>query len=104
MTTSSLSVMCGTVRADVLIQKRVPVAQRTKRAPERAVALALDEVRPAAGAAREPAARHGLLAGVELDRVGPVGVQVAQERVLPAREREERDRGGDPDVDADHAG
>ena len=30
-------------------------------------------------------------------------VQVAEERVLPAGEREERDRRGDADVDADHA-
>ena len=30
-------------------------------------------------------------------------VQVAEERVLPAREREERDGRGDADVDADHA-
>src|SRR3954464_4545350 len=53
-------------------------------------------------ATREPAARDGLLARVELDRVRPVGVQGAEERVLPAREREERDRRRDADVDADH--
>ena len=61
------------------------------------------EVRPGALAGGEPAARDGLLAGVELDGVGAVGVQVAEEAVLPAGEREERDRRGDADVDADHA-
>src|SRR5215204_4486529 len=55
-------------------------------------------------ATREPPARDGLLARVELDRVGAVRVQVAEERVLPAREREERDRRRDADVDPDHAG
>src|SRR3954447_21358763 len=64
---------------------------------------ALDEVRAAALAAREPAARDGLLARVEVDRVRPVRVQVSEEGVLPAAEREERDRRGDADVDADHA-
>src|SRR5829696_796838 len=64
---------------------------------------ALDEVGAAALAAGEPARGDGLLARVELDRVGAVGVQVAEERVLPAREREEGDGRGDADVDADHA-
>src|SRR3954451_7726246 len=65
--------------------------------------LVLDEVRAVALAAGEVAARDGLLARVEVDGVGAVRVQVTQERVLPAREREERDRRGDADVDADHA-
>ena len=39
----------------------------------------LDEVRAAPLPAREPAAGDGLLACVELDRVGPVRVQVSQE-------------------------
>ena len=54
-------------------------------------------------AAREVARRDGLLAGVEVDRVAAVGVEVAEERALPAREREEGHRGGDADVHADHA-
>src|SRR3954467_2877492 len=54
-------------------------------------------------AAGEVAARDGLLARVELDGVRAVRVQVAEERVLPAREREEGDGRRDPDVDADHA-
>src|SRR4051794_38441563 len=62
----------------------------------------LDEVRAARLAAGEEAAGDGLLAREELDRVAPVGVQVAEEGVLPTREREERDRGRDADVDADH--
>src|SRR6266542_3789010 len=66
-------------------------------------ALLLHEVHPAPLPAREPPARDGLLAGVELDRVGAVGVEVAEEGVLPAGEREEGDGGGNADVDADHA-
>src|SRR4051794_18583095 len=67
---------------------------RPRRAP---VTSALYEVRTAALASREPPARDGLLARIELDRVGPVRVQVAEERVLPAAEREERDGSGDAD-------
>src|SRR5215216_4211734 len=59
---------------------------------------ALDEVRAAALAAREPAARDRLLAREELHGVRPVGVQVAEEGVLPAAEREERDRRRHADV------
>src|SRR3954469_12514279 len=66
--------------------------------------LVLDEVAPVALAAREEAARDGLLARVELDRVRAVGVEVAEEAVLPAGEREEGDRGGHADVHADPAG
>src|SRR5947209_12729317 len=62
----------------------------------------LHEVRPAPLAAREPAARDRLLPREELDGVGAVGVEVAEERVLPAGEREERDGGRDADVDAHH--
>src|ERR671922_2528680 len=66
--------------------------------------LVLDEVRAGAPPAREPAARDRLLSRVELDSVRAVSVQVAKERVLPARERKERHGGRDADVDADHAG
>src|SRR4051812_49827838 len=51
---------------------------------------AFHEVAPARLAGREEAAGDGLLARVELDRIGAVGMEVAQERVLPAREGEER--------------
>src|SRR6188472_469014 len=63
-------------------------------------------VRPAFGPPRSslPAAGDDLLAGVELDRVVAVGVEVAVHRVLPAREREPGYRGWDADVDAEHAG
>src|SRR5438105_2266772 len=69
-----------------------------------AARLALYEVGPASLAARVPAAGDGLLTGEEVDGVTAVSVQVAQEGVLPSREREECDRRGDPDVDADHSG
>jgi drug/metabolite transporter (DMT)-like permease len=49
---------------------------RSSRRPARS---ALDEVRSAPLPAGEPAAGDGLLARVELDRIGPVRVQVAQE-------------------------
>src|SRR5438046_7450843 len=42
--------------------------------------------------------------GVELDGVAALGVEVAEEAVLPAAEREERHGRGDADVDADVAG
>src|SRR5256885_16752848 len=61
----------------------------------------LDE-EPAGLAAGEEPRRDRLLARVELDRVGAVGVQVAEEAALPAREREEGDRGRHAHVDADH--
>src|SRR3954453_22057785 len=64
----------------------------------------LDEVRAVALPAREEAAGDRLLARVEVDGVGAVGVQVAQEAVLPAAEREEGHRRRDADVDADHPG
>src|SRR5581483_9103786 len=66
--------------------------------------LALDEVGSASLPAREPPARDGLLARVEVDRVGAVRVQVAEERVLPPAEREEGHRRRDADVHPDHAG
>src|SRR4051812_45370410 len=66
--------------------------------------LALYEIRAAALAARKEAARHGLLACVEVHCVSAVGVQVAEERVLPAREREESHRRGHTDVHSHHAG
>src|SRR5256885_11056440 len=62
----------------------------------------LDE-EPAGLASREEPRRDRLLARVELDRVGAVRVQVAEERALPAGEREEGDRRRDADVDPDHA-
>src|SRR5262249_16111028 len=68
------------------------------------VRSALDEVLPAALAGREPPAGDGLLARVEIHGVRTVRVQGAEEAVLPAREREERDGRLEPDVDADHPG
>ena len=55
-------------------------------------------------ASPSPATRDDLLAGVEVDGVGAVGVEVAVHRVLPAGEGEPGDRGGDADVDAEHPG
>src|SRR5687768_7534750 len=52
----------------------------------------------------EPAGGDRLLPGVELDRLGALDVQVAEEGLVPAGEREPGHRGGDADVDADHAG
>ena len=54
--------------------------------------LAFDEVAAAAVAGGEVPAGHRLLPGEELDRVGAVGMEVAEEAVLPAAEREERHR------------
>src|SRR5690606_32659492 len=51
-----------------------------------------------------PARGDDLLARVELDRVVAVRVQVAVDRVLPAREREPRHGGCDAHVHADHPG
>jgi hypothetical protein len=65
-----------------------------------AAVLALLDEEPAAGAAREVPRGDGLLARVELDGVAAVGMQVAEEAALPAREREERDRRRDADIDA----
>ena len=50
-----------------------------------------------------PARRDDLGAGVELDALHAVHVQVAEERILPAAERVERHRHRDRHVDADHA-
>src|SRR5438067_9075631 len=50
-----------------------------------------------------PALHHHLLLRVEVDRVAPLRVEVAEEAVLPAAEREVGDGGGDADVDADVA-
>src|SRR5206468_10500836 len=50
-----------------------------------------------------PAAGDDLAAGVELDRLGPVRVQVAEQRVLPAAEAVVGDGDRDRDVDTDHA-
>ena len=51
----------------------------------------------------EPPAHDYLLLGVEADGIFAVGVEVAEEGVLPTGEGEERHRGGDAYVDADHA-
>src|SRR3954471_3899143 len=51
-----------------------------------------------------PAGEGYFLAGVELDAFVALDVQVAEERPVPAGEREPCHRGGDADVDADHAG
>src|SRR5918992_2151679 len=51
-----------------------------------------------------PPARDDLVPRVEPHAVGPGGVEVAEEGVLPPREREEGHRRGDPDVDAEHPG
>src|SRR5690625_2734901 len=50
-----------------------------------------------------PAGGDGLLAGVEADALGAVGVVLAEQRVLPAAEGVVAHRRGDRDVDADHA-
>src|ERR1039458_9126380 len=49
----------------------------------------------------EPTAHDYLLLGVKADGVFAVGVEVAEEGVLPAGEGEERHGGGDAYVDAD---
>src|SRR5262245_25096645 len=51
----------------------------------------------------EPARPRHLLLRVEVDPLSPLNVQVAEERLVPAREREPRHWGGDADIDADHA-
>src|SRR6476660_1534109 len=51
----------------------------------------------------EPAARHHLATGEEMDAVGSVGVGVAEERALPPAERVVRDGNRDGNVDPDHA-
>ncbi len=52
----------------------------------------------------EPAGERCFLAGVKMDALGALEVEVAEERLVPTGEREPRHRGGDADVDADHAG
>src|SRR2546423_4916688 len=52
----------------------------------------------------KPPRRHHLLLRVELDALFPLNVQITVERFVPAGEWEHRHRGGDADVDADHAG
>src|SRR3954453_12030609 len=51
-----------------------------------------------------PARGDSRLARVEIDRIAAMGVQIAEERVLPAREREEGHGRRDADVHADHPG
>src|SRR5581483_3583090 len=81
-----------------------PSPRRARARMARCGRSALDEVRAAPLSAREPPARDGLLARVELNRVGAVRMQVAEEAVLPAAEREEGDRRRHPDVHPDHPG
>src|SRR5215218_10416722 len=50
-----------------------------------------------------PPLDHHLTLRVELDPVAPGGVQIPEERVLPAGEREEGDRRGHAYVHPDHA-
>ena len=52
----------------------------------------------------EPAGQGHLLLGVEGDAFGALDVQIAEEGFVPAGEGEPGHRGGDADVDADHAG
>src|SRR4051794_14677805 len=52
----------------------------------------------------EPSCHGHLLLRVELDGFGALDVQIAEEAFVPAGEGEPRHRGGDADVDADHAG
>src|SRR3954468_674835 len=52
----------------------------------------------------EPARHRHLLLRIKLDRLGALDVEVAEEGFVPAGEGEPGHRGGDADVDADHAG
>src|SRR5262245_37977349 len=54
------------------------------------------------GPGSEPPGDRHLLVRVELDPVAPVRLQVAEETVLRAAEREIRHRRRDADIDADH--
>src|SRR4051794_5927967 len=56
------------------------------------------------GGVFEPARHNRLAASVEHHRLSSLDVQVAEEGIVPAGEGEPRHRGGDADVDADHAG
>src|SRR5699024_10106195 len=57
-----------------------------------------------AGPVLGPAFHHDFRLGVKLHAVPALRVQVAEEAVAPAAEREECHRGGHPSVDADVAG
>src|SRR5262245_59114142 len=48
---------------------------------------------------RGPALDHDFLVGVELDRVPPLGVEIAEETAFPSAEGEHRDRRRDAEVD-----
>ena len=52
----------------------------------------------------EPARERHFLPRVELYAFGALDVEVAEEGLVPAGEGEPGHRGGDADVDADHAG
>ena len=52
----------------------------------------------------KPPRRHDLLLGVKLHAFFSLNVQIAVEGIVPAGERKHRHRGGDTDVDPDHAG
>jgi hypothetical protein len=52
----------------------------------------------------KPPSRGQLLLRVKLDRLGPLDMQFAEKRAVPAGERKPGHRGRHADVDADHAG
>src|SRR4051794_35296747 len=52
----------------------------------------------------KPPTERQFLLRVKLDAFDALNVQVAEERFVPAGEREPRHGGGNADVDADHAG
>src|ERR1700722_687974 len=56
------------------------------------------------GSGFEPAGHDGFLLRVEVDRFHSLDVEIAEEGFVPAGEGEPGHRGGDADVDADHAG
>src|SRR5580698_3700658 len=54
-------------------------------------------------AAGGPARRHGLGLGIEADRIGPVLVEIAEARALPAAERVIGERHRNGEIHPDHA-
>jgi folate-dependent tRNA-U54 methylase TrmFO/GidA len=52
----------------------------------------------------EPASHGHFLLRVELDRLGPLDMQIAEKRTVPAGERKPGHRRGYADVFADHSG
>src|SRR5690349_10387361 len=47
---------------------------------------------------------YHFLTRIELDTLGPLDVQITEERLLPSREWKPRHRRGNADVDANHSG